>query len=879
MNPYLERSATALFLSAVALALSFDSFATELQPSLVDNFDSTQSENVSVDGSTGVTLTLVENALLRSGTAIDYRGAINFATQDNNGPYWIEKSKDAGADLEGGVNECLEQQYLDDLAGPGHLDTLAGEVYATDNGQHFRIGPEPAATNPISTAVSGDSLIPQGWGVADRMSGLHFLTTGTHVYSGSPVAEQYAVTLGYDSGPVTVDVRIPLDSSNFSNLADSSSGDATCDASDTWCVRPHADTASDTRVGTANCSCDGNGLDSDQCWILEVFVPVDDAQQINDVSMTWTEYKEDGSVPAGLEGPFAVTYDIDEPSYDSLFTYDGEYVTQQIDAGARAVWYGIGWDQSSSSGPMRVRFECGDGTVDVTSSTNDWGEDNADPYPFESSQATPSFPIQSATATSGDSSLYDNHCVGRYAEVSVRLLDPFTPGMAATDPRLDSISLSMALDADGDGYDAEGAVGLQDCDDSNPNIHPGATDDPGDDVDENCSGTVVCYEDGDADGFGTTTYGESSFTATGGQADVVGACASDDTDLWDEQNTDCNDSNSAAYPGALEICDGTDNNCDGQIDEGVKSTWYHDGDSDGYGDSTDTTQACTAPGGYVNNSTDCNDGNSSINPGATDVLGNDLDENCSATLACYDDGDSDGFGAFSGGESSFTASGGLADLVGACGSDDADAWDDTATDCNDGDGSVNPDATETCDGADNDCDGLVDDDDDDVAGQSTWYLDADSDAYGSAADPQDACTAPSDHVSNSTDCNDSDASINPGATDVPGDDVDQNCDATVACYPDGDGDGFGSLPGAESTFAASGGSAELTGACGSDDADAWDDTSNDCDDARSAIHPDAAEVCDNVDNDCDTLVDEDDEELAAGACVVIFEDAFESLVF
>ena len=102
-------------------------------------------------------------------------------------------------------------------------------------------------------------------------------------------------------------------------------------------------------------------------------------------------------------------------------------------------------------------------------------------------------------------------------------------------------------------------------------------------------------------------------------------------------NEDCDDNEASINPSIEEICDGIDNNCDGLIDEGVKTTYYADTDEDGYGDSQNSTDACSVPSGYVSDNSDCDDTNPRVYPGAKEICPNGLDDDCDGQIDvnCY----------------------------------------------------------------------------------------------------------------------------------------------------------------------------------------------------------------------------------------------------
>ena len=139
----------------------------------------------------------------------------------------------------------------------------------------------------------------------------------------------------------------------------------------------------------------------------------------------------------------------------------------------------------------------------------------------------------------------------------------------------------------------------------------------GDCDDTNASITVptTYYSDVDQDGFGDDATA-ADFCVTPPNMVAIGG--------------DCDDTNNAIYPGAPEICDGFDNNCNGTNDEGlIFNTYYLDSDNDQYGAGIGLVSCQTIPNpGYVLVNGDCDDTNPNVYPGATEILDNDIDENC-----------------------------------------------------------------------------------------------------------------------------------------------------------------------------------------------------------------------------------------------------------
>lgn len=437
-------------------------------------------------------------------------------------------------------------------------------------------------------------------------------------------------------------------------------------------------------------------------------------------------------------------------------------------------------------------------------------------------------------------------------------------------------------DMDADGYGAGDAVACgssswnTDCNDNDINISPVAEDICGDGIDNDCmagdsicqvsgcmdpsacnfnplanvadnciyTSTEVCDSidndcDGEIDEFVTTTFYADLDGDGFGQADsTIEACSlplgfvSDNTDCNDAfagyddvdldgygvgensacgtaANTgDCNDNDVLINPGAAEICNEVDDDCDIEVDEFVTLTYFADADGDGFGDADSTIEACSEPVGFVENSLDCDD-----------------------ALVGYDDLDGDGFGF---------------GPVSACGTVV------NADDCDDTSSSIAPNVQEVCNSLDDDCDGEVDN-----GVLVAYYADVDSDGFGDAQSVQFGCTPPSGFVSNAEDCddnvvtyqdndndgygglgfdacgvltnddcNENDNSINPGVSEICGNNVDENCNGLINedCAFDADGDGYSNL--------------------------------DDCDDNNAEIYPDQVEICNGIDDNCNNLIDD-----------------------
>lgn len=252
-------------------------------------------------------------------------------------------------------------------------------------------------------------------------------------------------------------------------------------------------------------------------------------------------------------------------------------------------------------------------------------------------------------------------------------------------------------DADGDSAGASGSTTeaclapagyveiAGDCDDSDPDRGPFAFE-ACDGLDTNCDGRVdegCACRNGDTASCGTTSTGECQFGIQECRAGRWGDCI-------------------GAVAPVEDRCNSLDDDCDGSTDEGLARDYFVDIDGDGYGADSTRVSTCAPPTTlrHVLRGGDCDNFNDAVHPGASEIC-NFVDENCNGavdegltTSTWYLDEDHDGYGV-------------AAAPVRACRA----PFDYAAAsgDCRDDRSSRNPGASETCNGHDDDCDGLIDD--------------------------------------------------------------------------------------------------------------------------------------------------------------------------
>ncbi|MCX7863001.1 MAG: putative metal-binding motif-containing protein [Bacteroidales bacterium] len=280
---------------------------------------------------------------------------------------------------------------------------------------------------------------------------------------------------------------------------------------------------------------------------------------------------------------------------------------------------------------------------------------------------------------------------------------------------------------------------------------------------ENSLNCTLFYYDADNDNYGLTNNFKCLCSAIG---------------LYRAQNGgDCNDNDPNIKPNSSEMCNNVDDNCNGLIDEENAIgciIYYFDLDNDGFGVNNNFKCLCS-PQGYYRTQTpgDCNDNNVNINPSKVEVC-DGVDNNCNNQIdeegsqGCtiyYKDIDSDSYGIYS-------------DTRCYCSSP---TYPYTATqfgDCNDNDPTINPGSIEKCNNKDDNCNGVIDEEN--AQGCVIYYYDADNDGYGITTNKKCLCSVSGMYkATHPGDCNDNNPYINPGVTEKCSNFIDDNCNGQI----------------------------------------------------------------------------------------------------
>jgi hypothetical protein len=466
---------------------------------------------------------------------------------------------------------------------------------------------------------------------------------------------------------------------------------------------------------------------------------------------------------------------------------------------------------------------------------------------------------------------------------------------------VDEARLLDAQDRDGDGF-LPVDVGGDDCDDDDPAIHPEANELCGDGRDNDCDGRTddtgvgerIFHADADGDGFGREVTAIAACEAPPGHVTAIGDCDDEDPTIHPEADDlcnardddcdgridedvppvvrfrdadgdqrgdfavqvttcdpdlpghvavdgDCDDSDPAVYSGAPDAdCDGVDNDCDGTSDEhAVFTTWRPDLDGDGWGDPDGIpVSSCADVAGHAPTTGDCDDANPLVAPDRQDGDCDGVDDDCNgiaddqAVFVDYiPDTDGDGWG-----DAAFPPVASCAPIPGSV---------TRGGDCDDNAPAIHQGANDdNCDGIDNDCDGVADDD----AVFALYFVDDDDDGWGADTGALESCLPLPDRVLRAGDCADDDATRHPAVPEAC-DGIDNDCNGQIddglpitLYFDDDDGDGFGA-PG--------------TGIATCDTGDGRVLDATDCADDDPFVNPAATDTCDGVDTDCNGSIDDD----------------------